>query len=219
MANEIDEIKNVGKDTPVASDVKDSADSKKSKDKDKSKKAASAKKPKKGKIVAVVVGLYYYVVYRRSGYLYPALDVGVGCEKLVPVRVYRSIHERSNVDLLGLILTCGGVCVERVVVRVYVNETVLGDSSDIGDLRVGALIRAHTRELRDQHADGSDENHDRHYQYDLAHLFAAGVIRLRERRIAEPRPAGLRPALYFILLLWGFMRLGVKIQLIDRDIP
>ena len=48
MANEIDEIKNVGKDTPVASDVKDSADSKKSKDKDKSKKAASAKKPKKG---------------------------------------------------------------------------------------------------------------------------------------------------------------------------
>ena len=33
MANEIDEIKNVGKDTPVASDVKDSADSKKSKDK------------------------------------------------------------------------------------------------------------------------------------------------------------------------------------------
>lgn len=28
-----------------------------------------------GKIVAVVVGLYYYVVYRRSGYLYPALDV------------------------------------------------------------------------------------------------------------------------------------------------
>ena len=30
MANEIDEIKNVGKDTPVASDVKDSADSKKS---------------------------------------------------------------------------------------------------------------------------------------------------------------------------------------------
>ena len=48
LANEIDEIKNVGKDTPVASDVKDSADSKKSKDKDKSKKAASAKKPKKG---------------------------------------------------------------------------------------------------------------------------------------------------------------------------
>ena len=48
MANEIDEIKNVGKDTPVASDVKDSADSKKSKDKDKSKKATSAKKPKKG---------------------------------------------------------------------------------------------------------------------------------------------------------------------------
>ena len=48
MANEIDEIKNVGKDTPDASDVKDSADSKKSKDKDKSKKAASAKKPKKG---------------------------------------------------------------------------------------------------------------------------------------------------------------------------
>ena len=44
MANEIDEIKNVGKDTPDASDVKDSADSKKSKDKDKSKKAASAKK-------------------------------------------------------------------------------------------------------------------------------------------------------------------------------
>ena len=43
MANEIDEIKNVGKDTPDASDVKDSADSKKSKDKDK-----SAKKPKKG---------------------------------------------------------------------------------------------------------------------------------------------------------------------------
>ena len=37
MANEIDEIKNVGKDTPDASDVKD-----------KSKKAASAKKPKKG---------------------------------------------------------------------------------------------------------------------------------------------------------------------------
>ena len=48
MANEIDEIKNVGKDTHDASDVKDSADSKKSKDKDKSKKAASAKKPKKG---------------------------------------------------------------------------------------------------------------------------------------------------------------------------
>ena len=48
MANEIDEIKNVGKDTPNASDVKESADSKKSKDKDKSKKAASAKKPKKG---------------------------------------------------------------------------------------------------------------------------------------------------------------------------
>ena len=171
------------------------------------------------KVVAVVVGLYYYVVYRRSGYLYPALDVGVGCKKLVPVRVYRSIHERSNVDLLGLILTCGGVRVERVVVRVDVNETVLGNSSDIGDLRVGALIRANTSELRDQHADGNDENHDRHYQYDLAHLFAAGVIRLRERRIAEPRPAGLRPALYFILLLWGFMRLGVKIQLIDRDIP
>ena len=53
MANEIDEIKNVGKDTPDASDVKDSADSKKSKDKDKSKKAASAKKPKKGIVKSV----------------------------------------------------------------------------------------------------------------------------------------------------------------------
>lgn len=48
MANEIDEIKNVGKDTPNASDVKENADSKKPKDKDKSKKASSAKKPKKG---------------------------------------------------------------------------------------------------------------------------------------------------------------------------
>lgn len=48
MANEIDEIKNVGKDTPVASDVKDSADSKKSKDKDKSKKGCVRKEAQEG---------------------------------------------------------------------------------------------------------------------------------------------------------------------------
>ena len=47
MANEIDEIKNVGKDTPVASDVKDSADSKKSKDKDKSKRLRPQRSPRR----------------------------------------------------------------------------------------------------------------------------------------------------------------------------